>query len=194
MLSTLPASALANHLGSDPGAAPTEIELDEATADELRAIVADLGARNDALEADNTSLHLQVDELSGERDQLARSLSHLDEVYDGLEADRQLLFELRKGLPETRPEAEAQLERMRTLALLSNPSRLGQIIDRVAETAPDFFDWRFTEFTSADEATRAYIDSGANAFDASMTDFRNEVLLSIANRLDGLLTVIDRLR
>ena len=162
--------------------------------DELRAIVEDLGARNDALEADNTSLQRTIDDLSSERDELARSLGRFDDVYDALEADRQLLFELRKGLPETRPEAEAQLERMRSLALLSNPTRLGQIIDRVAETAPAFFEWRFTEFTSSDEATQAYIDTGANAFDSSMTEFRNEVLMSVANRLDGLLTVIDRLR
>ncbi len=55
-------------------------------------------------------------------------------------------------------------------------------------------DWRFSDFTTTEEATQAYIDSGANAFNSLMTDFRNEVLLSVANRLDGLLTVIDRAR
>lgn len=174
--------------------AAADTALDDATPDELRAIVDALNARNHELTADNTSLHQTVDDLATERDELARSLGRFDEVYEALEADRQLLFELRKGMPETRPEAEAQLERMRSLALLSNPSRLGQIIDRVGEVAPSFFEWRFTDFGSAEEATQAYIDTGANAFDTSMTEFRNEVLMSVANRLDGLLTVIDRAR
>jgi ABC-type transporter Mla subunit MlaD len=190
----LPASAQANHLGTDHGTSTTEISLDEATPEQLRAIVEELGARNDELAADNTSLQQTIDALSTERDDLARSLARFDQAYDALEADRQLLFELRKGLPETRPEAQAQLDRMRSLALLSNPAGLGQIIDRVTEAAPAFLEWRFTEFGSMDEASQAYIDTGANAFDSSMTEFRNEVLMSVANRLDGLLTVIDRAR
>jgi hypothetical protein len=199
VLSLLPVGASANHLGTDPSADTTDVALDEAalaaaTPDELRAIVADLGARNDALAEDNVTLQRTVDELSIERDELAGSLERFDEVYDRLEADRQLLVELRKDLADSRPEAEAQLERMRTLALLSDPAGLGQTIDRVEESAPAFLDWRFTEFSTADEATQAYIDSGASAFDTSMTEFRNEVLLSVANRLDGLLTVIDRIR
>ena len=173
----------------------TSTTLDEATPEELRAIVADLDARNVQLESDNTSLQRTVDDLASERDELARSLHRFDDAYDALEADRQLLFELRKGLPETRPEAEAQLERMRSAgAARRTPPAWARSSTASAEAAPAFFEWRFTEFTSADEATQAYIDSGANAFDSSMTDFRNEVLLSVANRLDGLLTVIDRAR
>jgi len=129
-----------------------------------------------------------------ERDELARGLDRFHELYDALEADRQLLFELRKGIPESRPEAEAQLTRLQSLALLSDPARLGDLVDRVEDAAPPFMDWRFSDFTTTEEATQAYIDSGANAFDSLMTEFRNEVLLSVANRLDGLLTVIDRAR
>jgi ABC-type transporter Mla subunit MlaD len=172
----------------------TELELAQQALTELQASVAELTARYDEAVADNASLQQAVDDLASERDQLAASLGHFDELYEPLEADRQLLFELRKGVPETRPEAEAQLARIRSLALSSNPSRLGQLIDRVGEAAPAFFEWRFAEFGSSEEATAAYIDSGANAFDSTMTEFRNEVLMSVANRLDGLLTVIDRIR
>jgi len=167
---------------------------DAASAAELRALVNDLSTRNDALAADNDTLQRAVEDLSLERDRLADSLHRFDDLYGPLEADRQLLFELRKDLPETRPEAEAQLDRIRSLALASNPSRLGQLVDRVGEVAPDFFDWRFTDFSSAEEASQAYIGSGASAFDSSMNEFRNEVLMSVANRLDGILTVIDRIR
>jgi hypothetical protein len=170
--------------------------LDESNLEELRAELATLSDENDQLQADNASLEESLSRLEGERDQLARGLERFADLYDVMEADRQLLFELRKGVPESRPEAEAQLSRLRDLALLSDPARLGDLIDRVEDAAPSFMDWRFGVggFTSTEEATQAYIESGANAFDSLMTEFRNEVLLSIANRLDGLLTVIDRAR
>ena len=83
---------------------------------------------------------------------------------------------------------------MQSLALASNPSRLGQLVDRVDDAAPAFLDWRFTDFESPEEASQSYIDSGAVAFETTMDEFRNEVLMSVANRIDGLLTVIDRIR
>jgi len=180
----------------------------QATVDELRTLVDDLSLANDALAADNASLQQTVDAfaadnarleqtadaLAAERDQLQGSLRRFDELYEPLEADRQLLFELRKGLPETRPEAEAQLERLRDLALASDPASLGQLVDRVTDTAPAFLDWRFGDFSTTQEFSSAYVESGANAFDTSMEEFRSEVLRSVANRLDGLLTILDRAR
>jgi hypothetical protein len=165
-----------------------------ATMDELRSMVQDLSLANDTLVAHNSSLQQSVDALAHERDRLAGSLDHFDELYDPLEADRQLLFELRKGIPETRPEAVSQLARIRTLALSSDPQRLGQLVDRVEDAAPAFLDWRFGEFETTQEFSAAYVDTGANAFDASYEEFRNEVLMSVANRLDGLLTILDRVR
>jgi hypothetical protein len=174
-----------------PDADPT---LTQATLTELRTLVDDLSFANDVLQADKSTLQQSIDSLSLERDRLQDSLRHFDDLYDPIEADRQLLFELRKGLPETRPEAEAQLTRIRNLALSSNPARLGQLVDRVDDAAPAFLDWRFAQFTSSQAATEAYVNSGANAYDSSMDEFRDEVLMSVANRLDGLLTVLDRVR
>lgn len=165
-----------------------------ATADDLRTLIEDLVLANDALQADNSSLRQNVDAISLERDRLLGSLERFDDLYEPIEADRQLLVELRKGLPETRPEAEAQIDRIRSLALSADPSRLGQLVDRIDDAAPAFLDWRFGEFDSTDDFTNAYIDSGANAFDTSMEDFRSEVLMSVSNRLDGLLTILDRVR
>jgi hypothetical protein len=171
-----PSPAAQNETGRDLAVEPVDVSaraLEDASADELRDLVGTL---------------------ADERDSLARSLEHFEELYAPLEADRQLLFELRKGTPETRPEAEAQLERLRSLAVASDPSQLAPLIDKVRQAAPAFFDWRYTEFADAQSATQAYVESGAGAYDTSMSEFRNEVLLSVANRLDGLLTVLDRLR
>jgi hypothetical protein len=168
--------AATNGSAGDPGLQPIDVSaraLESASKDELRVMVGTL---------------------ADERDSLARSLERFQELYAPLEADRQLLFELRKGTPETRAEAEAQLARLRTLAVAADPSELTPLIERVQRAAPAFLDWRDTDFTDAQSATQAYIDSGAGAYDTSMTEFRNEVLLSVANRLDGLLTVLDRMR
>jgi hypothetical protein len=192
----IPASAtMAMDAGSAelPASAP-ELTDAQATVDELRTLVDDLSLANDTLAADNASLQQTVDSLAVERDRLLESLRRFDELYEPLEADRQLLFELRKGLPETRPEAEAQIERIRDLALSSDPARLGQLVDRVSDTAPAFLDWRFGEFSTTQEFSSAYVETGANAFDSSMEEFRSEVLRSVANRLDGLLTILDRAR
>ena len=192
----VPASAT---MAMDTSAAeldPVETEAVQpgATADELHALIEDLVLANDALQADNSSLRQNVDAISLERDRLRGSLERFDDLYGPIEADRQLLVELRKGLPETRPEAEAQIDRIRSLALSADPSRLGQLVDRIDDAAPAFLDWRFGEFNSNDDFANAYIDSGANAFDTSMEDFRSEVLMSVSNRLDGLLTILDRVR
>ncbi|MEA2027190.1 MAG: hypothetical protein U9O18_10910 [Chloroflexota bacterium] len=165
-----------------------------ATADELRALIEDLVLANDALQADNSSLRQNVDAISLERDRLLGSLERFDDLYGPIEADRQLLVELRKGLPETRPEAEAQIDRIRSLALSADPGRLGQLVDRIDDAAPAFLDWRFGEFETTAEFSDAYIGTGANAFDSSFEAFRSEVLMSVANRLDGLLTILDRVR
>ena len=191
----VPAGAAAMETDSaDAVPSLTEAAPATATNDELRSLVEDLTLANDALAASNTDLQSAVDSISNERDRLAASIDRFDDLYDPIEADRQLLFELRKEMPETRGEAEAQLARIRSLALSSDPQRLGQLVDRVEEAAPAFLDWRFGEFESTADFSAAYIDTGANAFDSSFEELRSEALMTVANRLDGLLTILDRVR
>jgi chromosome segregation ATPase len=192
--STMLAADTSTAGSADPELATSGQVSEEAVTADLRAQLDDLRLRFDELSADNTSLQQAVDDLSAERDQMARTLSLYEDTYEPMEPDRQLLFELRKDLPETRPEAEAQLERMRSLALAADPAHLGQLVDRLEEAAPAFLDWRFSDHASDAEAAQTYVDSGASAFDTTMSEFRNEVLLSVANRLDGILTAIDRVR
>ncbi len=164
------------------------------SVDELRTLVEDLSLANDQLSASNADLQASIDALSADRDRLVSSIERFGDLYDPIESDRQLLFELRKQMPETRSEAEGQLARIRTLALSSDPQRLGQLVDRVDEAAPAFLDWRFGEFDSSADFTAAYVESGANAFDSSFEELRSEALMTVANRLDSLLTILDRVR
>ena len=63
-------------------------------------------------------------------------LTAFDDMYDGMEAERQLLLEMRKPIPEERKDAEAYFNRLQSLAIVSDPSRLGQPASRLLETAP----------------------------------------------------------
>jgi hypothetical protein len=131
--------------------------------------------------------------LQAENDRLTRAIGRFDDLYDPMEADRLLVTELRKDLPPTRPEAEAYLERVEMLAGISDPAQLGPVVARVLEAAPVYLDWRDREFDTPEEASQAYLTSGASGFDASWKLFRNAILLTVANRLDAVLTLIDQI-
>jgi hypothetical protein len=136
----------------------------------------------------------EVRQLAVERDRLQDALAGFADMYDAMESDRQLLLELRKELPAERTDAESYLARMRSLALQSDPTRLSQLATRVQETAPVFLEWRSTDFATPAEASQAYLESGAAGFDTDFQEFRTAVLLTVANRLDALLTLQDRVR
>jgi len=136
----------------------------------------------------------EVRQLVAERERLQDALTGFADLYEPMETDRQLLLELRKALPELRPDAESYLARMQSLALRSDPTRLSQLASRVLETAPVFLDWRDTDFATQQEASQAYRATGASGFNTDFEEFRTAILLTVANRLDALLALQDRLR
>jgi TolA-binding protein len=157
------------------------------------------GASPSALSSPSVEEQLQaaqteVRRLTVERDRLRDALAGIADLYDPMESDRQLLLELRKQLPEERVDAESYLTRMQTLALESDPTRLSQLASRVKETAPVFLEWRQTDYPTPAEANQAYLDSGASGFSTDFEEFRSAILLTVANRLDALLTLQDRVR
>lgn len=147
-----------------------------------------------SLEEQLAASQAEVRALTAERDRLAALLSAFDSMYAPMEADRQLLVELRKPLPEERAVAEAYLGRIQQLAVTSDPARLGQPAARILETAPVYLDWRDREFTSTGERDAAFLSSGAAGFGTDFDELKNAILLTVANRLDALLTLRDRAR
>jgi hypothetical protein len=121
-------------------------------------------------------------------------LDAMDKGYDSMEAARQLLLELRKDLPDRREDAEAYLDKIQHLATEADATNLGQPAKRVLETAPTFLDWRDGTYTSQAERDAAFLTSGAAGFATDFTQLKDAVLLSVANRLDALLSLRDRIR
>jgi hypothetical protein len=148
-------------------------------------------ARIEQLERRVVELLGELTLVRAERDRLQRLLDRLVAQDSRLEADRLLLTELRKDLPETRTEAEAYLQRLRRLASISDPARLAPLATRMTTTGSTFLDWRHEAFDSGDARSRAFAESGAHGFPTAFTNFRNAVLLTVSNRLEGLLILIE---
>jgi hypothetical protein len=108
----------------------------------------------------------------------------LDDFAVRLEADRRLLAEIRKDVPEEKVEAETYLSRFKELAAQSDPVRLVPLANRVLSQAPIYLEWLDREFESEEERVTEYYMGGASGFHFALDNFKNAVLLTVINRLD----------
>lgn len=108
----------------------------------------------------------------------------IERFLAGAEADRRLLSELRKRVPDSRTEAEIFLARLKELAERADPVRLAPRANRVLEQATIYYDWLETEFETAEEEIYEYYIGGAQGFSRALEEFENAVLLTAMNRLD----------
>ena len=116
-----------------------------------------------------------------------------DSLAAKLEADRLLLAEIRKDVPEAIEEAVLYLERMKILSKLSDPVRLVPLFERVLDQAPIYFQWLETEYENQDEQITEYYVGGARGFSFAMDNFKSAVFFVIMNRLDIASRVISQL-
>lgn len=116
--------------------------------------------------------------------------THLSEFLTAIEADRRLLNELRKPVPETRQDAIVFLNRLKDLAEEADPIRLAMVADRVLEQAPIYFDWLETEFETEQDRLYDYYIGGAQGFNRVLLEFENAVLFTVVNRLDTASRII----
>ncbi len=147
-----------------------------------------------SLEEQLAAAQAEVAALTEQNHRLDDLLSAFDDMYDGMEAERQLLLELRKPIPEERADAEAYFTRLQALSVISDPTRLGQPASRLQETAPIYLDWRDGTYVSQADKDAAFLSSGAAGFGKDFDDLQKAILLTVANRLDALLNLRDRIR
>ena len=102
----------------------------------------------------------------------------------GMDADRLLLYELRKEPPNDRKEAEAYLKRLKELASLADPVRLVPKANRVLEQAPLYYDWLEKDFEDSAERVSEYYVGGAQGFQIAFDEFKSMTLLTVINRLE----------
>jgi chromosome segregation ATPase len=165
---------------------------------EVDRLKSELEAKNVQLlqvQAEVSKLKAQLEQFNAQvKGQTSKLSTRLGELSGFLETDRALLLELRKNLPEGRGEAETYLERLQALALKSDPSRLGNVVRRLKESAPAFLNWRDKQYGTQEEAAQAFVQSGAQAFRGAMSNFNEAILLSVVNHIEALLDVLDSLK
>jgi len=154
-------------------------------------VPAEAAAQIEQLQRLNVELLAELHHVRSERDNLERLVDTLVQQADQMEASRLLLIELRKDLPEDRAEAELYLERLRGLGLVADPARLANPATRLRETSEVFLDWRHAEYPSPEERNRAFGETGAYGFSAAFANYHNAALLSVSNRLDALLVLLE---
>lgn len=113
------------------------------------------------------------------------SLPDLEALTDELEADRLLLVEMRRALPNNQEEAEQIWGTIRNLAQRSQSS-LGSEVDNVTRALPTYYRWRTRvqdgAFATDDEAFLTYQLVGAGEFEASIDVFWRAFQLVLIDR------------
>ena len=117
---------------------------------------------------------------------LGRALGDIEliQFLQNIEADRLLLAEIRKQVPNASGEAEVYLARLKDLASRSDPVRLVPFVNRVLAQAGIYFDWLDYEFESDEERITEYYIGGARGFHFALETFKSAVLLTAINRLE----------
>lgn len=114
-----------------------------------------------------------------------KALEGVRPVSESLASDRLLLIELRKDAPDNRQDAERYWANVREIALQSSAVLRPQA-DRVRNALPAYFNWRERRFASAEEQGLTYILTGAAAYETSVNEFWNAVLLQAIDHIDAL--------
>jgi hypothetical protein len=102
----------------------------------------------------------------------------------GMDADRLLLFEVRKALPDKRADANVYLARLKELAGKSDAARLVPKVNRLIEQAPIYYDWLEKNIQNQQDNQNEYAVGGARGFVVAFDDFQSEVMLVVINRLE----------
>lgn len=119
--------------------------------------------------------------------------AEVNRLVKGMQADRLLLAEVRKDIPDSREEASIYLSRLKDLSAQSDPVRLVPLINRVLDQAPIFYDWLDKKFDNASDRVAEYYVGGARGFSFALDTFKNAVLLTVINRLDIASQILSQL-
>ena len=160
-----------------------ELEQQRNAATQVETELTSVRDRAAEKDASITELSEHVESLS----ELEAEVMALKEEVAPLEAHRLLLVEIRKSTPDARRAATAYWQGLKRLAVEVDPS-LGPKADRVLRLLPVYFDWIEESFATSCDSVDALINTGAVDFGTVATDFEKDVLLTLINRMDAIVT------
>ena len=193
---------------------PTQVNEPPADSRQVEELQAGLSAaleREDialaALSLAQTELELASEEQAGLRAELRdyqsqsggeiARLETLEEMYDSLDRHRLLLLELRKETPADREDSLTYWSNLHRVAVDANPA-LSSEAEKVLVRIDNYYIWKDggpDPSDSVDEYLdwrKAYAPSGAEAYEEATLVFNRQALLSVVNRIDTVLSLLDK--
>ena len=188
----------------EPAANSTQVE-------ELQADLSSAREREDialaALSLAQTELELATEEQAGLRaelrdyqsqagEEIAR-LATLEEMSDSLDRHRLLLLELRRDTPADRHDSLAYWSNLHSVAVDANPA-LSSEAEKVLVRIDNYYTWKDGGPNPSDSIDEyldwqeAYAQSGAEAYEEATLAFNQQALLSVVNRIDTVLALLDK--
>lgn len=184
---------------------------DSAQVEELRGDLSAALEREDialaALSLAQSELELATEEQAGLRQELRvyqsqsaeeiARLETLQEMYDSLDRHRRLLLELRREAPTSKDESLAYWSNIHSVAVDANPA-LSSEAEKVLIRIDNYYTWKDggpNPSDSVDEYLnwrKAYAPSGAEAYEEATLGFNQQALLSVVNRIDTVLSLLDQ--
>ena len=196
---------------STPPVQVNEPAADSRQVEELQAGVSAALEREDialaALSLAQTELELASEEQAGLRaelrdyqsqsgEEIAR-LETLEEMYDSLDRHRLLLLELRRETPADRDDSLAYWSNLHRVAVDANPA-LSSEAEKVLVRIDNYYIWKDGGPDPSDSVDEyldwreAYAPSGAEAYEEATLVFNRQALLSVVNRIDTVLSLLDK--
>ena len=193
-----------------------QVQVIEPAADpaELEKLLGDVSAAQEredialaALSLAQSELELATEEQAGLRQELrfyqsltaeeSARLETLEDMYESLDSHRLLLLELRREAPADREESLAYWSNIHSVAVDANPA-LSSEAEKVLIRIDNYYTWKDggpNPSDSVDEYLdwqKAYAPSGAEAFEEATLIFNQQALLSVVNRIDTVLALLDQ--
>lgn len=196
---------------STPPAQVDEPAADPRQLEELQTGLTAAKEREDialaALALAQTELELASEEQAGLRAELREhqsqageeiaTLATLEEMYDSLDRHRLLLLELRRETPMDRQDSQAYWSNLHRVAVDANPA-LASPAEKVLIRIDNYYTWKDGGPDPSDSVDEyldwreAYSPSGAEAYDEATLAFNQQALLSVVNRIDTVLSLLDQ--
>ena len=149
--------------------------------------------QNNKIQLNDSIQRAEVSE--AELSKLNSRLGALTTTIEKFENDKLLLVELRKEIPSSRFEAHNHWERVRDIAIVSDPT-LGPKIDKVISMIDAYYDW-IDQQPGANSTDTDFFNwivegniSGAINYTSEIGKFQNDALLAVIIRMDAAISLI----
>ena len=157
------------------------IEQRDAEVTDIRAQLDEIRAQLDERDAEITRLQRRVDAAPETRSAFP-GIPDVERFAAQIEADRLLLVEMRKELPDDRGDAVAYWNNVKGLAAVSDASLVAKA-NNVITALPAYFNYLEADFSTQQDAILSYQLTGASDYDAASDDFWRAFALTLIDRL-----------